>query len=118
MQRVEVAVQEADTSATPTAPTVGKKIKEIGLLREDREGEYRRLTARIDETGDLVVEGQDVGRSVEAHWGDSDYEYALTVDKEFNGTVLLCLLKEKFDNSTELKMWLEDNDIPFGFWAY
>lgn len=73
---------------------------------------------RIDETGNIFFEGQDVGRSVEAQWGDSDYEYWITIDQEYVITTLLHLLQDKFDNSTVLKMWLEDNDIPYRFWSY
>lgn len=30
---------------------------------------------------DLVVEGYDIGKSVEEYWGDSDYEYSTTIVK-------------------------------------
>lgn len=40
-----------------------------------------RLSASIGERG-LVIEGQDVGPGVAAIWGDSDYEYWLTVSPE------------------------------------
>jgi hypothetical protein len=30
----------------------------------------------------LVVEGYDIGKTVEEVWGDSDYEYSITVKKE------------------------------------
>jgi hypothetical protein len=29
--------------------------------------------------GKLVIEGQDIGETVEEVWGDSDYEYSVTV---------------------------------------
>ncbi len=31
---------------------------------------------------DLIVEGYDIGTTVEEYWGDSDYEYATTIKKE------------------------------------
>ena len=34
------------------------------------------------DTGSLVIEGHDVGRAVSAAFGDSDYEYWLTIKKE------------------------------------
>ena len=34
------------------------------------------------ENGDLIVEGYDIGKVVEECWGDSDYEYSITVEKE------------------------------------
>ncbi len=30
--------------------------------------------------GAFVVEGYDIGKRVEAYWGDSDYEYQTTID--------------------------------------
>lgn len=35
-----------------------------------------------EETGSLVIEGHDVGRAVSAAFGDSDYEYWLTIKRE------------------------------------
>jgi hypothetical protein len=118
MQRADQAMQRAESGGPMITPIAGKKITEVDLVREDRKGEYRRLTVRIDETGSIVFEGQDVGHSVEAQWGDSDYEYWITIDQEYVITTLLHLLQDKFDNSTLLKMWLEDNDIPYRFWSY
>jgi hypothetical protein len=31
------------------------------------------------DAGRLIIEGQDLGKTVEDWWGDSDYEYSLTV---------------------------------------
>ena len=36
---------------------------------------------------DLVVEGYDIGKTVEEYWGDSDYEYSTTVGKEEVGKI-------------------------------
>ena len=32
------------------------------------------------DNGNLVVEGYDIGKTVEEFWGDSDYEYSTTVE--------------------------------------
>jgi hypothetical protein len=37
------------------------------------------VEAFYDDAGNLVVEGYDIGKTVEEYWGDSDYEYAVTV---------------------------------------
>jgi hypothetical protein len=51
------------------------KIREI-KLREDRNGSTSVfLDAKIDDGGDLVMEGQDIGKAPQEFWGDSDYEY-------------------------------------------
>lgn len=56
------------------------------------------LSAWIDERG-LVVEGQDLGSGVSAVWGDSDYEYWVTVKPEHLDRVLAGLAS-KLDQKT------------------
>lgn len=38
--------------------------------------------AYFADDGNLVVEGYDIGKTVEDYWGDSDYEYTTTVAAE------------------------------------
>ena len=33
----------------------------------------------FDENGKLVVDGYDIGKTVEEYWGDSDYEYSVSL---------------------------------------
>jgi len=94
-----------------------------------------------DESGDLVIETQDIGASVEAVWGDSDYEYWIRVeaankdvlvrhlseempvsrDKDIDGQ-LLSLLKDRYGGSyqasSDFRKWLEERDIPYRFDSY
>lgn len=58
------------------------------------------LRAWTDEKG-LVIEGQDLGPGVEQIWGDSDYEYWLTVDRKHFGRVIRALAA-KSDAEIEL----------------
>jgi hypothetical protein len=37
------------------------------------------IEAYFDTTGNLVIEGYDIGKTVEEYWGDSDYEYSTTI---------------------------------------
>jgi hypothetical protein len=34
------------------------------------------------ENGSLVIDGYDIGKRVEEYWGDSDYEYTITIKEE------------------------------------
>jgi hypothetical protein len=118
VEEADEGLRRAKAGGPLVEPVVGKRITEIDLVRKQGDAGYERLTTKIDEAGRLVVEGHDIGPAVEAHWGDSDYEYWITVDKDYVGTTLLHLLKEKFDNSLELKAWLKAHDVPFGFSSY
>jgi hypothetical protein len=40
------------------------------------------IEAYFDEKGDLVIDGYDIGKTVNDYWGDSDYEYVTTVSGE------------------------------------
>ena len=73
------------------------------------------LVARIEEDGGLVFEGYDIGPVVEEHWGDSDYEYWLRIDKDYKDTILLWLIKERFGTDSEFREWLNGKGIPSEF---
>ena len=47
------------------------------------------IDAEILENGDLQLSGQDVGKLPEEQFGDSDYEYWVTVPKEHKDRLLL-----------------------------
>ena len=65
------------------------------IMRDDKKsGVYSYLVAKIDDKGKLVLEGVDGGKDVEKFFGDSDYEYWLTISQEFKETILLHLIKE------------------------
>jgi hypothetical protein len=36
----------------------------------------------FDKTDNLVIEGYDIGKTVEEYWGDSDYEYSTTISPD------------------------------------
>lgn len=73
------------------------------------------LTAKIKENGDLVLEGYDLGKRARELFGDSDYEYWLTIPAQYKDTVLLWLIKERFETSSDFMTWLKDKGIPFEF---
>lgn len=90
-------------------------INKIRLRGSETKENTSWLDAKIDEKGDLVLSGYDVGEAAEMFWGDSDYEYWLTVDKQFKDSILLLLIKDRFNSDTKFKVWLEENDIPNDF---
>jgi len=89
----------------------------------------------FDPNGNLVVDGYDIGKTVDEYWGDSDYEYTTTLIPEevkklyplFNlpdgaQRELLLALQARFHTNTcysEIQRFLEKNDIRYtGFsWA-
>lgn len=52
---------------------------EVVLLNEWLDGESRHVTAKLNEDGNLVISGQDIGPSVERIFGSDEYEYAHTI---------------------------------------
>lgn len=91
------------------------KINRIEIIRSKSERVSVRLTARIDERGDLILDGYDSGALVEEVWGSDDYEYSLTVKAEYKDTILLNLIKEKFANDSQFRTWLDEKRIPSDF---
>jgi hypothetical protein len=85
------------------------------------------IEAYFDEVGALVVEGYDIGKTVEEYWGDSDYEYSIKVSPEelkklyvllklepHSGEALLTYLQENYKTNTcysDLRTFLDRNGI-------
>ena len=60
------------------------------------------IDAEIDERGNLVISGQDVGKAPEEFWGDSDYEYWVVVPPEEKDKLLLALIEEAYKDDTQV----------------
>ena len=71
------------------------------------------LSASINEHGDLVLEGQDLGAGVEEYWGDSDYEYWVVVPSAKKFMVFLLLTQYAFKNIGELIKWLDKIEVEY-----
>ena len=80
------------------------------------------IEAEIKKGGDLLLSGQDLGEAPQKHWGDSDYEYWLTVPKEHKDDVLLLLLEKLYGGNasviSEFRELLESSGIPCKFDSY
>ncbi len=68
--------------------------------------------------GDVYFVGVDAGQDIKARYGDWDYEYWMTVPKEYKDTMLLYLLKEHFSHFDEMKSWIESKNIPTKYTYY
>ena len=73
-----------------------------------REDESIKITieAYFDGKGNLMVEGYDIGKTVEEYWGDSDYEYSITIGPE-ELKKLYTLLQLADDSRDELFSYLQ-----------
>ncbi len=54
------------------------KEESITLHHVEREDITIDIVARFDD-GDLIIDGYDIGKTVKECWGDSDYEYVMTI---------------------------------------
>ena len=80
------------------------------------------IDAEIKGTGDLQLSGQDVGEGPREFFGDSDYEYWLTVSKEYKDDVLLLLIEKLYGGSStavsRFRGLLESKGIPCEFHSH
>lgn len=80
------------------------------------------IEASIDDGGDLVVSGQDVGEAPLEYMGDSDYEYALRIRAAHKDDLLLALLEKLYSGDarvvSELREYLEAKGIPAEFSSF
>ncbi len=91
-------------------------------LFEERGSTSRLIHARIEDDGSLVVEGQDVGAAPEEWFGDSDYEFIVRVKAEDKDRVILALIEKlfrgRFRAVDEIREFLEEKGIPFGWMTW
>jgi hypothetical protein len=80
------------------------------------------IDAEIRGNGDLQLSGQDVGEGPRKFFGDSDYEYSLTVSKEHKDDLLLLLIEKLYGGSSsavsKFRGLLESKGIPCEFHSY
>jgi hypothetical protein len=55
------------------------RMMKVTLFQLKNENISVTIEAFYDQSGCLVVEGYDIGKTVKEYWGDSDYEYSVKV---------------------------------------
>jgi hypothetical protein len=80
------------------------------------------IDVRINENGDLLFSGQDIGSAPEEIFGDSDYEYWLTVPASEKDRLLLALIEKHYAGDASvvstLREFMESKQIPCSFHSY
>lgn len=80
------------------------------------------IEAEINGKGDLVFSGQDIGKAPSEFFGDSDYEYWLTIRAEHKDAMLLALIEKHYAGKpcliSMIKECLESKNIPCVFNSY
>ena len=75
------------------------------------------ISVKIDDVGDLVFSGQDIGDAPAEYVGNSDYEYWLTVPAHEKDRFLLLLLEKQFLNDesvmSTVREMLESKGISY-----
>ncbi len=95
---------------------MSESVRHSVVLRDEDDGKNaRHVSARVEDSWDLVLSGQDMGETVEQVFRESEYEYWLTVRAGDVPKVLLELMKERFKDETDFRGWLETKGIPSEF---
>jgi hypothetical protein len=80
------------------------------------------IEATINDKGDLVLSGQDIGEAPREFRGDSDLEYFLTVRREHKDALLLALLEQLYRDDARAVSGLRDllaaKGIPGEFFSF
>ena len=76
----------------------------------------------VKNNGDLRFSGQDIGQAPATMFGDSDYEYWLTVPKNQKDRFLLALIEKLYAGNcgliSELQDLMAEKGISYEFFAY
>lgn len=93
----------------------------IEIARRDGT-EFRRVDLMLKDDGAIVLEGQDIGPTVEEVWGDTDYEYWVRVASPSLSKLAFELLREKFagrlDAVTAFRDWCRAHGVEHEFGNY
>jgi hypothetical protein len=77
------------------------------------------IDAKVSDEGNLVISGQDLGSAPDEIFGDSDYEYWLTVPAAEKDKLLLALLETHYSGDamvvSTLRKVMESKRIRFNF---
>ncbi len=99
--------------------------KRLNLVKTGDAGSYEsdsvRLDVLVDGSGNLVMEGEDVGPKVKRFLGKEEYEFWVTVPKRHKDRLLLHLVAEAFGEgaiSSDFMRWLDEKKIPYQFHSY
>ena len=71
------------------------------IYRRDGDA-FTSIRAVFDVKGNLTIDGQDMGPTVEQFFGDSDFEYYLTIPKSEIQNFTLEVLKKTFNQEKKL----------------
>ncbi len=99
--------------------------KRLNLVKTGDAGSYEsdsvRLDVLVDGSGNLVMEGEDIGPKVKRFLGKEEYEFWVKVPKRHKDLLLLHLVKEAFGEgaiSSDFMRWLDEKKIPYQFHSY
>jgi hypothetical protein len=83
---------------------------------------FRRVDLRLEDDGAIVLEGQDMGPTVEEVWGDTDYEFWVRVALPSLPKLAFELLREKFagrlDAVEAFRDWCRAHGVEHKFGNY
>lgn len=114
--------QRLGKSGTPDITRKEEAPLEPVRLFEERGETSRFIDATVDEKGDVLVSAQDVGKDPQEWWGDSDYEFWVTVHAQHKDRLLLALIEKlyggRFHAVDEFRDFVKSRGIPFewGSW--
>lgn len=101
--------------------------KRVVLRDEKTRTDRRYLEARYAKR-DLVFEGRDLGESVAAVFGDSEYEWTLTVERadlpKLRAALgvrsrLMNAIKRRFSgpSGASVQPFMDEHSVPYRFWS-
>ena len=92
----------------------------IELVRQDGSTSIF-IDVQIKKNGDLLFSGQDIGDAPMEIFGDSDYEYWLTIPAKEKDRALLALIEKHYSGDvmviSKLHELMESKQIPCEFFA-
>ena len=95
-----------------------EKIDGIIICKSDDGKDSQSETVVIGDNGDVCADVIDRGELVMKCFGFSEHRDWYAVSKEWKDTLLLLLIKDRFERVYDFRDWLKEKEIPFESGCY
>jgi hypothetical protein len=109
-------------------------MEKVILFKEERLDIKINIEIYFNDQGQLILDGYDIGKTVENCWGDSDYEYSYTIEPDevaklytllevpnLDKQLLLLEIKKRFggnDAYSKFGDYMNQNNIDFNAFTW
>jgi len=91
------------------------KITSILIDKRENDRGVTRLSSEISDDGNLIINDYFIGPAAQEFYGHDDVDSFVKIKKIHKDSLLLLLLRDRFEKISELREWLDSAGVPYDF---